>query len=437
VAQADQPKHSTINWRSRIVRYDKIRASEITPHPQNPRRHPQFQRDVVAASFEELGQIAPIVINVNNGYLVDGEERSWLALDQDDDVELDVIYVDLTEEEHQKALLYLDHSASLAEIDAQRLDDLLRDVNSDQPAIQQMLAELAENNGLYGDEGSGADDPGAQIDRAAELQEQWQVKRGDLWIIPSKSGKGEHRLLCGDSTDADDVTRVMAGEKSGLMVTDPPYNVAQDTELYAQNRSKALKELAQSDWDYGFDPLLFLEATKDILAPDSWQYVFTAHHMFGAIFEWLNTRHAKAGFCVWCKPNPMPSLTKRTWTFAVELCLFGKSGSPIFNFPDDGHCLNWWAINKLSDGNHPTQKPVEVISHIIDHCSVRADIVVDCFCGSGTTIVACEQLGRQARTIEIEPKYVAVTLERLKQMGLEPQLSEVLHEVSGDNRRKA
>lgn len=151
MAQAAQAKHNTINWRSRIVRYDKIRASEITPHPQNPRRHPQFQRDVVAASFEELGQIAPIVINVNNGYLVDGEERSWLALDQDDDVELDVIYVDLTEEEHQKALLYLDHSASLAEIDAQRLDDLLRDVNSDQPAIQQMLAELAENNGLLGE----------------------------------------------------------------------------------------------------------------------------------------------------------------------------------------------------------------------------------------------------------------------------------------------
>ena len=111
---------------------------------------------------------------------------------------------------------------------------------------------------------------------------------------------------------------------------------------------------------------------------------------------------------------------------------------PVFNLWQGGKSKsNVLEYKKDGNGYHPTQKPVEVISHIIDHCSVRADIVVDCFCGSGTTIVACEQLGRQARTIESEPKYVAVTLERLKQMGLEPQLSEVLHEVSGDNRRKA
>jgi len=137
-----------INWRSRVVSTGKIKASQVTPHPQNPRRHPQNQRDTVAASFDELGQIAPIIINVNNGYLVDGEERSWLALSQGDETELDVIYVDLTDEEHLKALAYFDATTNLAYYDAQVFEDLLQQINTDSPALQQMLADVAEAVGF-------------------------------------------------------------------------------------------------------------------------------------------------------------------------------------------------------------------------------------------------------------------------------------------------
>ena len=138
--------HQQINWRSRIVSSGKIRASQVTPHPNNPRRHPQAQREAVAASFDELGQIARIVINVNNGYLVDGEERSWLALAQADDVELDVDYVDLTEAEHLKALAYFDATTNMAYYDSERLDELLKQVNTDSPALQEMLAGLQTAN---------------------------------------------------------------------------------------------------------------------------------------------------------------------------------------------------------------------------------------------------------------------------------------------------
>lgn len=137
-----------VNWRSRIVKTGKILASQVTPHPQNPRKHPQNQRDAVAASFNELGQIAPIIININNGYLVDGEERSWLALGQQGDVELDVNYVDLTEDEHLKALAIFDATTLMAIYDTAILDELLREVNTDEPALQKMLAELAIESGL-------------------------------------------------------------------------------------------------------------------------------------------------------------------------------------------------------------------------------------------------------------------------------------------------
>lgn len=148
MAKAKAPEHVAINWRSRIVRYGKINASQITPHPQNPRRHPVNQRQAVAASFDELGQLAPVIINANNGYLVDGEERSWLALDQPGDVELDAIWVDLTDAEHLKALAYLDATSALAIYDAERLDELLRDVSTDSAAVQQMLSELVEKAGV-------------------------------------------------------------------------------------------------------------------------------------------------------------------------------------------------------------------------------------------------------------------------------------------------
>ena len=134
-------------WRSRIVNRGTILASQITPHPNNPRRHPEAQRKVVEASFRELGQIAPIIININNGYLVDGEERSWLALDQSDDVLVECVWVDLTEAEHEKALLYLDASGDLATYDPERLYPLLADLQSDDGAIHQMLANLAAEVG--------------------------------------------------------------------------------------------------------------------------------------------------------------------------------------------------------------------------------------------------------------------------------------------------
>lgn len=142
---ADQ--RQAVEWRSRIVRTGKIHASQLSPHSENPKVHPKAQQDAVAGSLSELGQIAPILINVNNGELVDGHERAWLALAQPDDPELDAVWVDLTEEEHAKALLMLDYTARLATYDRDKVDTLLHTVNSDKPDVQRLLADVAEKHG--------------------------------------------------------------------------------------------------------------------------------------------------------------------------------------------------------------------------------------------------------------------------------------------------
>src|SRR5688572_21332257 len=132
--------NSRINWRSRIVRYGKIRADQITPHPQNPFKHPIEQRKAVEASFDELGQLLPIIINARNGYLVDGEERTWLALSQGDDTELDVVYVDLSDDEHLLALTLINPTTKMSTLDRDKLDELLREIDTDNAALQSLLS---------------------------------------------------------------------------------------------------------------------------------------------------------------------------------------------------------------------------------------------------------------------------------------------------------
>lgn len=263
-------------------------------------------------------------------------------------------------------------------------------------------------------------DPGAQVDKAGELQEKWQVKRGDLWQI------GKHRLLCGDSTNADDVARVMGGEKADLVFTDPPYNVAENSRNYARDgktTKKTYETLANSDWDKNFKFEDFGAAIIEYLAKDCAVYICTSQWLVQSVWEWMWSWSDFCFYCVWCKPNPTPSLSERHWTWGTELIPYAVRGKHICNFPLEGNALNWWVINKHSHENdHPTEKPIEIPKKAIDFSSLRKAMVFDGFGGSGTTMAACEELGRQCRMIEIDPKWCAVTLERLSMMGLKPEL---------------
>jgi DNA modification methylase len=253
-------------------------------------------------------------------------------------------------------------------------------------------------------------DPGAQMDRAAELQEKWNVQRGQVWEI------GRHRLMCGDSTSAEDVARLMGGERAAMVFTDPPYNHASEDQGVAASVSKAHADLMASEWDRDFD----------------FQTVAPRIDLAGQIWAWMSKRSSCDGYCVWTKPNPMPSLMKRHWTWASELICYATRGHHTFNFPASGHAPNVWEIQKRSDGLHPTEKPPELASHAITHSSKRGDLIADLFTGSGTTLVACEQTNRIGYGMEIEPKYCAVTLERLTGMGLEAVLlSENAQRVNG------
>lgn len=129
-------------FRDRIVGFGRKPADQFMAHPSNPRRHPQFQRQVVNASLRELGWVAPVVENVRTGNLLDGHERIWQALQNGGEVPF--IQVDIAEEEESLFLASFDYMTSLAEYDAEVLDGLLREVQTGDTALQQMLADLAQ-----------------------------------------------------------------------------------------------------------------------------------------------------------------------------------------------------------------------------------------------------------------------------------------------------
>lgn len=234
-------------------------------------------------------------------------------------------------------------------------------------------------------------DPGPQMDKAAELQEKWGVKLGDVWEL------GEHRLACGDCTDKAVVDAVMMREQVQSIVTDPPYGIDLDTDYTRFTTGFDVPRTAHKQIegdDKLFDPRPFLEFETAVL----WGANFFGRHLpIGSWFVW--DKRFKSG-------TAFLSDAELAWAK-------GGHGIYIFSLTSQGFV-------RPERVQHPTQKPVELFEWCIEN-SKAGELIYDPFLGSGTTLIACERLGRKCRGIEVEPKYVSVTLERWQTMtGGEP-----------------
>jgi DNA modification methylase len=241
-----------------------------------------------------------------------------------------------------------------------------------------------------------------QLDKAAELNKTWQVKAGDLWRV------GEHRLLCGDSTKKEDVERLMAGEKAELMVTDPPYGVEYDPSWRAEagvNKNKdkmgKVKNDDIADWTEAWR--LFYGAAA---------YVYHAGLTSSVVHASLEcaglTTRAQI---VWAKDRM--ALGQGDYHWKHEACWYMVRGGVSGGRNDDRTQTTLWDIPARDDSGHGhgTQKPVECMARPIRNHVF--EMIYDPFLGSGTTMVACQNLGRKCRGLEISPDYCAVILQRM------------------------
>jgi len=325
--------------------------------------------------------------------LVDGHLRAETTPEQ----EVPVLVLDIDEAEADKLLLSLDPLAALAETNSQALDTLLREVDTGSEGLQQMYSDMAEVADLYQ-----AEPVEVVEDEVPEPPVDPITKPGDLWLL------GEHRLLCGDSTKADDVERLMAGAKAGMMVTDPPYGVNYDPEM--RSTAKSVGKIANDDRASWLD-------AWSLFAGDV-AYVWHANRFTSLVLEELESSGLKyVQMIVWKKPYPTFSMMNYHWQH--EPCWYCVRPSGSRNWVGSPKESTVWDMTQPKDPYgrsgedktpHPTQKPVEAMARPIrnhDH-----QIIYDPFLGSGTTLIAAEQLGRKCYGMEISPQYCDVIVQR-------------------------
>ncbi len=355
--------------RDRIKELRRVKASELIPNPKNWRTHPIAQQDALKGILAEVGFAGAVLAReLDDGtlMLIDGHMRAEATTDQ----EIPVLILDVDEAESDKLLATFDPIAAMAESDPHALDALLRNVDTGSEALQKMLAELADGAGLY-------QDKEVVEDEVPEPPADPITKPGDLWIL------GEHRVLCGDSTKAEDVARVMAGEAHELLMIDPPYgiNAAAMTMGSAQSAKKKTARLSNvAQWDGSRPAIGHLVTGKACV----WGGNYFAHDL-PVSNDWL----------CWWKKNDNLSFGE----FELAWCNFGKRTR---------HLAHHWGGEKKE---HITQKPVAVIAWAIQQ-SETVGIVADFFLGSGTTLIAAEQLGRKCYGMEISPAYCDVIVKR-------------------------
>ena len=369
-----------LGWRSRIVGEGDEAPDQLLANPANWRIHPKAQQDALAGVLDEVGWVQRVIVNQRTGHLVDGHLRVALALRQDA-ATVPVLYVDLDEAEEKLILATIDPVAALAVPDAEKLRALLDDVQTGSAAVQQMLADLADDAGCLDDK-AGLTDP----DAVPELRAT-DIVRGDLFQL------GQHRLLCGDSTSAEDVARVMGGEKAALCLTDPPYGIGEN---YASHDDTPAELQRLID---GFFPLARSVSERVLLTSgNSNQRLYPKPDWTLCWFVSAGTGRNRWGFTCW-----QPVLAYGRDPYLAE----GLGSRP------DALAKTESADNSLG---HPCPKPVGVWAWFVERGSAHdGDVVYEPFSGSGTTLIACEQLNRRCYAIEIEPAYVQVAIDRWEQ----------------------
>ncbi len=374
----------------------KRKLRDLVPYPDNPRKITPEAGQRLRNSKRKFSQPLPILLGPD-GELYDGHQRFDEWGDEwgpDLEVAVRVCNRALSEAERKELVVTL-HEGATGLWDWEALPDW---------ALPEDLAEWGFDEvdlaGVF-DSPELPDAPDAQVDKAEELQQKWNVALGDLFVA------GEHRLICGDCTDGATVERLMDGDRADLLFEDPPYGVKRDkgfggADGFGGGIGKPIARRQYSDdWDSDrpqktvFD-LHLAHADKAII--------------FGGNFL-ADILPRSTHWIVWDKLNTMPTFgdCELAWTN-----LDRKSVKKI-TFEYNG------LIGKEKNRYHPTQKPLGLYAEILTEYTKPGQIIIDFFTGSGTTLVACEQLGRRGRGVEIEPKYVSVCLERLSAMGLEPQ----------------
>ena len=378
--------------------YPMAPIDKFIPYANNARTHSKEQINKLRSIYRGIGYGDPVEVD-ENFTILSGHGRVEAAKAEGMTELPYVMLTGMTEAEKKAYILAVNRSALDAGWDEELLAveiESLAEMGFDMSLTAFDEKELAA---LYGADGDEAKDD--DFDLSAALEKAAFVLPGDIWTV------GRHRLMCGDATKPEDVQKLMDGKRANLIVTDPPYGVSfkSSSGLTIQNDSIKNEEF------YSF----LLSAFKnmaDVLEKGGAAYVFHADT------EGLNFRRAfidagfhLAGCCIWVKDSLVLGRSDYQWQHEPILYGFLQNGKHPW-YSDRKQTTIWKYAKPKRNENHPTSKPLDLLAYPIFNSSQENSIVIDTFGGSGSTMMACEQTGRECRMMELDPKYASVILRR-------------------------
>ena len=379
--------------------FQLVPTDKLIPYVNNARTHSKEQILKLRSSLREFGFINPVIIDKDFNVIA-GHGRLMAAKEEGID-EVPCVFVDHLTEAQKKAYILADNRMALdagwdEELLAVEMAEL-HDLGFDLAMTGFDEKEIAD---LFSD-GTDSEAKDDDFDLTAALEKAAFVQRGDIWTV------GRHRLMCGDATSSEDVSALMGNVKANLILTDPPYGVSfkSSSGLTIQNDSMKNEE---------FYTFLFsaFKCMAEHLEKGGAAYVFHADT------EGLNFRRAfvdagfhLAGCCIWVKDSLVLGRSDYQWQHEPVLYGFMQNGKhKWYSDRKQTTILNFDKPKR--NANHPTSKPLDLLGYPIGNSTQENGVVIDTFGGSGSTLMACEQMNRICYMMELDEKYASVILRR-------------------------
>jgi len=426
----------------------RVPVASLHLDPANARSHPERNMEAIKGSLARFGQVEPLVVLRGSQRVIGGNGR-LVAMKALGWAECDIVELDLSELDATALGIALNRTADLAEWDEQSLASILRTLQSEdsldgvgfdereiQEIIDEATAAMESLDGLAQDQAPAA--PDAAVTRP-----------GDLWVL------GDHRLLCGDSASRDDVQRLLAGARIQLVNTDPPYNVKvepRSNNAIAAGLSSFSATTPKNAHHQGLDLARHPGKAKkthdklrakdrplanDFISDEEFARLLRAwfanaaealdvgrgFYIWGGYANLANYPAALAEnglyfsqAIVWNKLHPV--LTRKDFMGAFELAFYGWKEGAAHLYLGPANATDLWEIKKVTPQSmiHLTEKPVELAARAMHYSSRPGENVLDLFGGSGSTLIAAEQLGRCAYLSELDPLYADVIVERWQKL---------------------
>jgi DNA modification methylase len=391
-----------------LLTVEQVPIDQLRPDPANPRRISEEELDALERSIREFGFVQPVLARKEDGTVIGGHQR-LVAARRLGLTTVPVTYLDLSVE--QARLLNLALNKISGSWDEQLLARLLAELQ-DSSEIDLSLSGFGEDeirDLLRSLETREKRERPESFDLDAALEEATRSPRtrpGECWAL------GEHRLLVGDATKAEDLERVLAGRRAGMAFTDPPYNVSLGDHGGHQRGSRRRRIANDSMDPIAWETFVRAWARTLLASVDGALYVCMSSKEMPLVSRVLAEEGGHwSDTLIWAKDRFV--LGRADYQRSYEPIWYGWREESSHHWCGDRDQGDVWEIARCADAPlHPTMKPLPLMERAISNSSTAGDLVLDPFLGSGSTLIACERTGRVCAGIELDPIYAEVVLAR-------------------------